>query len=108
MPLLVLIDRCPLCGCAADAGGHTPLPPAWMCIACGALSSPLASRVTVATSLFRRTVPEPRPVTWFVGTGVKLAANGVPEGLEEPLELKAITATTAPTISTRAPIPGSR
>src|SRR5258707_491122 len=35
MPLLVLIDRCPLCGRAADAGGHTPLPPAWMCRACG-------------------------------------------------------------------------
>ena len=42
------------------------------------------------------------------GTGVKLAANGVPAGLDEPFELIRTTATTAPMISTRAPSPGSR
>src|SRR4051812_42155786 len=98
---------CPLCTCAAAAGGHWPSLPAWMCIAWGApLSSPFVCSVTVATLPLRRISAFPAPVTWLVGTAPSLAGHASPTGLIEVLlfedpEPKTTTATTPAT--TRRP-----
>src|SRR3954471_16421778 len=60
MPSVVEIVSLPLWGWAADAGGHWPWAPAWMCMACGApLSRLLVLIVTCALSPSRRTRGRP-------------------------------------------------
>src|SRR3954447_20083142 len=98
--------RCPLCSLAADAGGHWPAAPAWMCIAWGAwLSSPLALSVTVATLPLSWRSAFPEPSTRLVGTGGSLPDTSVPDAFlpEEPLsEEPPPRATTATMPATRA------
>src|SRR3954464_1151117 len=106
MPLLVLIETCPLWMRAAGAGGQMPWPPAWMCMACGCpLRSPFVSTETVAESPRSTTVASPLPDTWLVGTGAVAPLKDWPAGsagvvveldavfLDDPPPLRAITAT---------------
>src|SRR3954466_6559785 len=77
---MVLIARCPLWRFAADAGGHTPRAPAWMCIACLPSTSPCAATVTVRVVPSRRMAMSPAPVTWFIGTGPSAPLSLSPAG----------------------------
>src|SRR5919204_3989028 len=77
---MVLIARWPLCRRAAEAGGHTPRAPAWMCIACLASSRPLVVPVTVRTVPLRRMTTSPVPVTRLVGTGPRGLRSLSPAG----------------------------
>src|SRR5271157_4341655 len=98
MPSVVLIVRCPLCGRAAEAGGHSPLPPAWMCIACtsaASSSNPAVVTVNVATFPLRRTVAFPEPVTWLVGTSPSADEDSWPAFLLEDDVDSTTTAATA-------------
>src|SRR3954471_15235224 len=70
MPSVVEIVSWPLWVCAADAGGHWPWAPAWMCMACGApLSRLLVLIVTWALSPSRRMSARPVAETRLVGMG---------------------------------------
>src|SRR3954462_9990894 len=72
MPSVVEIVSLPLWGCAAEAGGHWPWAPAWMCIACGAPLSRLFVRiVTWALLPSRRISARPLARTRLVGIGVR-------------------------------------
>src|SRR5262245_37655047 len=82
-PSRVLIVRCPLCGCAAEAGGHTPRAPAWMCIACLLSTRPWLATVTVRRLPLRRMLTSPDPVTWLVGTGPRVPVTGWPAASAE-------------------------
>src|SRR4051794_17367824 len=77
---MVLIARCPLWRFAADAGGHTPRAPAWMCIACLPSTSPCAATVTVRGVPSRRMAMSPAPDTWFIGTGPSAPLSLSPAG----------------------------
>src|SRR5512132_949257 len=110
---MVLMARWPLWRFAADAGGHTPRAPAWMCIACLPSTSPWAATVTARVVPSRRMAMSPAPVTWLVGTGPRVPLSLSPGGsagvllvpalaavgfLSLPPEVRSRTATT-----TRAP-----
>src|SRR4051794_4615268 len=105
--------RWPSCSLAAEAGGHWPAAPAWMCIAWGALfSRPFASSVTEAVLPLKAMEALPVPVTWFVGTGLMgrgmaPAAAPLDDFLSEEPEPRAITAT-IPATSARPAATGHR
>src|SRR4051794_342119 len=115
MPSVVEIDEWPLWSPAAEAGGHWPWPPAWMCIACGAPSSrSLVLIVTVAELPSSLMSARPSAVILFFGIGVRVPGKLSPEAVVavfEPVEaellsseppLSATPATTAPATSTTA------
>src|SRR3954454_14264260 len=106
------MERKPWCTCAADPGGHCPLAPAWMCMACEKpLSSPLAVRWTFAVSPVRVTLTSPTPLTRFAGTGASSPLAAFPVGVAEaladggvfvfPSPRRRAAATPAPTSSSR-------